>query len=136
MSKEHTPSSDLQSAAQLLAGLAEAFADGTWAGIHRYATRSDLFERLSANKCPCCDTPKADPLGELMTTLIRARQGVQLSKACAYIPKPGPLPKDASERRARRQAAAGSFQAPSEIPQSHPDAAHLGATAPASEDAQ
>ena len=79
MSKTIYP--ELQNASQLLAGLAEAFASGTWEGVHKYAARTDLFERLGANACPCCAMVKTDPLGDLMALLFRARQGVQVGKA-------------------------------------------------------
>ena len=94
-----------------------------------------LVAFFNAGKTPC---PLMCQQLELLAALIVANDGDAdwREATSAYIPKPGPLPKDASERRARRQAWADSFQAPSEIPPSHPDAEHLGATAPASEDAQ
>lgn len=71
---------ELQEAHQLLLKLAAAFADGTWAGVHRFAETDNVFETFHP-PCTACGFHGRSPLTELMGLLASASHGVNFKKA-------------------------------------------------------
>ena len=85
MKTKHTYPEYLQ-ASKDLADLAAAFATGGPKGVHDYADKHDIFERLSPHFCQSCGQAESrDPLLHLFALVESLRSGVRESKARAAV---------------------------------------------------